>query len=93
MYVVYINTRYSCARSFDVRKSWIIKTQLFAFYLFFFFLNGGLVWRKTRQKSEIRNQASGPGPLALATCLGFLPEKKKRQEGCGGFGALRTNKI
>jgi hypothetical protein len=75
-----------------VRKSWIIKTQLFAFYLFFF-KTGGLVWRKTRQKSEIKHQVL---PLPLALAWAFCPKKKRGRRGlwwCGGFGALRTNKI
>jgi len=63
-------------------------------FIFFFFKRGGDWFGEKHvrnQKSEIKHQVL---PLPLATCLGFLPEKKKRQEGCGGgFGALRTNKM
>lgn len=54
VYVVYIYTCYSCARSFDVRAEELdyIKTQLFAFYLVFFLKHR--LGEKTRQ-SEIRN--------------------------------------
>jgi hypothetical protein len=71
-----------------VRKSWIIKTQLFAFYLFFFKRGGDWFGEKhvRNQKSEIKHQVLGP--CHFATCLGFLPEKKKRQEGCGGVVVL-----
>jgi len=55
---------------------------------FFFFKRGGDWFGEKHvrnQKSEIKHQVL---PLPLATCLGFLPEKKKRQEGCGGVVVL-----
>ena len=80
MYIVCVYTWYSCARSFDVRKSWIIKTQLFLRFIFFFFETP--FGEKTRQSPEISiKHHSGPALLPLAWCL---TEKKE----AGGFGAL-----
>jgi len=62
-------------------------------FIFFFFKRGGDWFGEKHvrnQKSEIKHQVL-PLPLAWAFC-----PKKKEAGGlwwCGGFGALRTNKI
>jgi hypothetical protein len=87
VYVVYIYTCYSCARSFDARTEELDyqNTAVCVLSCFFFFETP--FGEKTRQ-SEI-NKSSGEGPA-----LAFLPTPAKKKGGglCGGsFGALRIN--
>ena len=79
VYVVYIYTCYSCARSFDVRAEELdyIKTHSCLRFILFFFLKHRL------EKKHVSQKSSGVRVLPL---LFF------KEEVCGGgFGALRIN--